>query len=103
MEAGIYKIEVYSPDNLGKYVLVVGERDVYPPREIISATTFMPQQKAGFLNEDVLAIFSGRNGLYMLVPIAVLFLFFLSGIIITVSLAKQRWKEGLVLMEKKKR
>ena len=48
VESGEYIIEVFSPDNLGKYVLVVGDKEEFPLSEIINAVITIPQLKPYF-------------------------------------------------------
>ena len=49
VEAGSYTIEVLSPDNQGKYTLAIGEKEKFPPSEIINATKLLPKLKKIFL------------------------------------------------------
>jgi len=47
-EAGTYTLKVFSPDNQGKYVLVVGEKEEFPPKEIINTLVSLPRLKKFF-------------------------------------------------------
>lgn len=101
MEAGVYLIKLFSPNNTGKYILAVGDKEVFPPKEIIHAVAISPQLKTNFFEESILSIFYGRSALYLFVPVAILIMFLISGVGITVILARQRYKEGMENMEKK--
>lgn len=46
--AGSYLVAVSSPDNRGRYALVVGEGEAWPPAEIASALRLMPVIKHRF-------------------------------------------------------
>lgn len=101
VDAGVYRVEVFNHDNLGKYILAVGDKEVFPPKEIIHAAKVMPQLKMNFFEESILGIFSGKSAIYLLVPMTILLMFLIAGVSITVILARQRWKEGIDSMEKK--
>ncbi len=45
---GRYEIYVWSPDNRGKYVLVIGEKEEWPRSEIRRTLAVMPQLKREF-------------------------------------------------------
>lgn len=46
--AGKYEIEVFSQDNQGKYVLAVGEKEFFGPKEIAAVYTEVPKLKGEF-------------------------------------------------------
>jgi len=48
VEAGEYNIKVFSPDNFGKYVLVVGEKEELPFNEMINTLVNLPSLKKFF-------------------------------------------------------
>jgi len=50
--AGRYEIEVYSQDNLGKYVLAVGEKEFFGPKEIAKVYTDVPRLKGEFFGSS---------------------------------------------------
>jgi len=50
--AGKYEIEVFSADNRGKYVLAVGEKEFFGPKEIASVYTDVPRLKSGFFETN---------------------------------------------------
>ena len=57
VEAGEYSVEIFSPDNEGKYVLVVGDTEKFPLIEIANTVTRVPQVKEYF-NKSPLSAFS---------------------------------------------
>ncbi|MDD4900526.1 MAG: hypothetical protein PHS62_00230 [Patescibacteria group bacterium] len=63
-EAGYYFIKVSSPDNLGKYVLVVGEKEEFPILEMAKALITIPRLKTKFFNKPVWRSFEGKVGKY---------------------------------------
>lgn len=58
VESGTYIIEVFSPDNIGKYVLVVGDKEEFPFSEIINAVITIPQLKPYFEKSSLEALAS---------------------------------------------
>jgi hypothetical protein len=48
LPAGDYTVVVTSPDNRGKYVLAIGERESFPPAEIARTMATMPDVKGFF-------------------------------------------------------
>lgn len=57
--------------------------------------------KIDYLSNPLLSMFTGKNIWYMIVPIAVICMFLISGVAITVILARERWKEGIGSLDKK--
>jgi hypothetical protein len=67
--AGAYEINVYSQDNLGKYVLVVGEGEFWGPKELFNVYTTLPQLKGNFFGENPLTFLKTPFGIALLVVI----------------------------------
>jgi len=65
--AGLYEIRVSNPGNQGKYVLVVGTQEKFPPREIWNALVTMPHVKSFFEKSPFTAFFN-RIGLMLFGP-----------------------------------
>jgi hypothetical protein len=63
-EPGYYLIKVSSPGNTGKYVLVVGEKEEFPPLEMAKALIVIPQLKKDFFQEPLTQWFNGKAGKY---------------------------------------
>lgn len=72
--AGTYFIRVSSPDNLGKYVLVVGKQEKFPLEEIINTIILLPELKI-FFERSPLAAYFNRVGLMLLGFLVVLIIF----------------------------
>ena len=47
-EPGYYIVKIFSPENEGKYVLVVGQKEEFPPLETIKAVYTIPLLKNNF-------------------------------------------------------
>lgn len=82
VSAGQYTLKVFSADNDGKYALAVGEKEAFPPAEILNALLLVPQIKQSFFGVPFpMSLISSPmvNGiLVMIVGVIViaLFLFF---------------------------
>jgi len=61
-DIGYYLIKVTSPDNQGKYVLAVGEKEEFPPLETVKAIYTIPLLKKDFFQEPVSQWFNGKIG-----------------------------------------
>jgi len=70
-EPGYYIIKVSSPDNSGKYVLAVGEKEELLPAEMIKALITIPQLKKDFFQEPLKGWFSGKVGKYFIVGLLI--------------------------------
>jgi len=55
--AGKYKIEVYSKDNQGEYVLAVGQKESYDVQSILNIYWQLPLLKVAFFKTSVLQFF----------------------------------------------
>jgi len=71
-EAGLYTLKVFSPDNQGKYVLVVGEKEEFPLNEIIKTVKTLPKLKKDFFEKSPWGAFFNRIGLFLSIPILIL-------------------------------
>ncbi len=79
-EKGTYIIEVFSQDNQGKYVLVVGEKEEFPLDEFINTIITLPRLKEEFFEKPAYTAFFNLIGLFLLVIIiaiiAILYIIF---------------------------
>ncbi|APH38027.1 hypothetical protein [Methanohalophilus halophilus] len=79
-EPGIYTLKVFSPDNKGKYVLVVGEKEKWTATELLNTVYLMPQLKSDFFERPaheayfnifgvfiILIVISGTGAIWVLV------------------------------------
>lgn len=69
VEAGRYKVEVSSPDNQGKYVLVIGKKEEFPAEEIVATAEALPELKTDYFEKSFWSVFSGVIGIAVLVII----------------------------------
>ena len=73
--AGQYEIDVFSSDDLGKYVLAVGEKESFGPKEIAQVYVAIPQLKSEFFHSNPLGFFITPFGIvFVLVFGAVVYL-----------------------------
>jgi hypothetical protein len=76
--AGTYLITVSSPDNKGKYVLVVGEKEEFPLNEMINTFVRLPKIKR-FFNRPPWTAYFNKIGLFLfgIILVAILLIVFL--------------------------
>jgi len=65
LDPGTYQIKVYNENNEGKYVLVVGQKEDWQPKEILDTIVNLPALKTYF-NESPLNAYLNYVGLFML-------------------------------------
>jgi len=65
-EPGKYLIRVISPDGKGAYVLAIGEKESFPPSEIVRTITLLPAIKREIFGKSVLTAYFNYTGLFML-------------------------------------
>ncbi len=82
---GIYTIKVFSSDNEGKYVLVVGEREEFPIKEMVQTLFVLPKLKAEFFERSPWTAYYNLVGLFLTISVAILI-----GIIIAVVILVRR-------------
>lgn len=70
--AGRYEIEVYNTNNQGKYVLAVGEKEFFGPKEIASVYTEVPKLKAEFFGDNPLSFLVTPFGIVLVVVAGVI-------------------------------
>jgi len=71
VKAGTYKVKIYSPDNQGKYVFVVGYLEEFSLKEMLSTLIRMPKIKSYFGKSPFTAYFN-RVGLFLLIPLIII-------------------------------
>lgn len=69
---GTYDIIVSSPDNKGKYVLVVGKIESFPLNEALNTLFVLPQLKKNFFNKSPLTAFFNLIGVFLLIMLLAL-------------------------------
>lgn len=78
--AGRYEIEVYSRDNLGKYVLAVGEKEAFGFKEIVKVYADVPRLKSEFFGSSPLT--------FLWTPFGIVLVLVVGGIIYLLIRAK---------------
>ena len=73
VEQGKYLVEVFSSDNQGKYVLAIGKKEEFPPGETVETIFLLPQLKKNFFNKSPFTAFFNLIGLFLLIPLLILF------------------------------
>jgi len=72
VDPGIYEIKVFSPDNKGKYVLVVGEKEVFTPEDMINTILTLPKLKQDFFEKSPFTAFFNLIGLFLFIFLLVI-------------------------------
>jgi hypothetical protein len=86
---GEYLIKVYNQDNIGKYVLVVGQAESFPLNETIKLFVSLPQLKQYFGKSGYTAFFN-LVGLFFLIQI-VIFVVVIFGLVWIVKKVRKRF------------
>jgi len=86
MTAGKYKIEVYSANNQGEYVLVIGKKEVYNIQSVLNIYWQLPLLKLTFFKTSVLEFFLTPFGIAGIgaiggLLILIAFIYYLTGVI----------------------
>ncbi|UCG95486.1 MAG: hypothetical protein JSV92_00320 [archaeon] len=69
---GGYDIHVMSPDNLGKYVLVVGKKEEFPLDEFLNTIVTLPRLKSEFFEKSPFEAYFNLIGVFLLVIILII-------------------------------
>jgi hypothetical protein len=70
-DAGTYEIEVYSPDNQGKYVLAVGDKEAFPLGELVRTYAVLPRLKSEFFGKSVFSAYFNIMGIFLAVILVI--------------------------------
>lgn len=89
-QAGTYTIKVFSPDNQGKYVFVVGDKEEFPIEEMWKAVKVLPTIKSQFFNQSPWSVFNSKVGNYMLVGILLIVVVMLVIVWIVVKIYRRK-------------
>ena len=68
---GTYTLKVFSPDNEGKYVLAVGEREEFPLSEMVQTLFVLPKLKAEFFERSPWTSYFNLVGLFLLIGVGI--------------------------------
>jgi hypothetical protein len=95
VEGGVYTLKVFSPDNEGKYVLAVGEREEFPLGEMVQTLFVLPKLKAEFFERPPWSAYYNLVGLFLLIGIGILVGIIVAIVLITKrALRRSRLKRG---------
>jgi hypothetical protein len=72
MKPGTYTVKVYSPDNLGKYVLAVGEKEDFNLKEVWNTIMLLPRIKAEFFGKPPIMALYNVLGEWLLIGLGVI-------------------------------
>jgi hypothetical protein len=95
VDEGTYTIKVFSPDNEGKYVLVVGEREEFPLNEVINTLFVLPRLKAEFFGKSPWTAYFNLIGLFLLISVLVI----VGIVVVVVVLVKRGRKKRKIKMK----
>ncbi len=70
-EAGTYLVEVFNPDNRGKYVLAIGTREEFTPKDTLNTLQAIPQLKTAFFGKPMVSVFWNLIGSLILLGVLV--------------------------------
>ncbi|MFA6430535.1 MAG: hypothetical protein WC229_01425 [Candidatus Paceibacterota bacterium] len=86
VKTGEYLIEITSEDNVGKYVLTVGQEESFPLNEAMKTIMSLPKLKINFFEEPAYMLASGILGK----TISALFLFLLLLVLMSMRKIKEK-------------
>jgi dipeptidase E len=91
--AGKYKIEVYSLDNQGKYVLAIGKKEFFDAKSILNIYWQLPLLKMTFFNTSVMQFFLTPFGIAGVAFIGIILLI-IAVISYLISLIKEKIRQA---------
>ena len=89
VDEGTYTIKVFSPDNEGKYALVVGEKEEFPLKEMVRTLFVLPKLKAEFFERSPWTAYFNLVGVFLAISIGILI-----GIIVAVVVLVKRMRRA---------
>jgi hypothetical protein len=66
VEAGTYEIHISSPDNEGKYVMAIGEKEEFPVGEITHVLFTLPELKSDYFEQSIFTAYYNLSGVFFL-------------------------------------
>ena len=88
-EPGTYEIEVYSPDNQGKYVLAIGDKEAFPLGELIHTYRVLPRLKSEFWGKSPFSAYNNIMGIFLWMILVIVALLVLCVVWITKRIRKK--------------
>lgn len=62
---GSYEVQVFSPDNQGKYALAIGRQESFPLGELVKTYLVLPRLKSEFFGKSPFSAYSNRMGMFL--------------------------------------
>ncbi|OGY42532.1 MAG: hypothetical protein A2Y82_04185 [Candidatus Buchananbacteria bacterium RBG_13_36_9] len=105
VEPGTYLVQISRANNVGQYVLVVGQKEEFPPDKMLQTLLLLPKLKMFFDKSPLLALFN-LIGLYLLAALAAIAVVIILIIVVIKKIIRLFKKEKVVkkkLFKKKKK
>jgi hypothetical protein len=81
--SGTYTVTISRPENSGKYVLVVGEKETFTFDEMLRAVGVLPSLKSDYMDKPAWTAYFNRIGIFMLMAfVGCIIAFFILGEIV---------------------
>jgi hypothetical protein len=91
---GSYELQVYSPDNQGKYALAVGNKESFPFIELVKTYGVLPRLKSEFFGKSPFSAYSNRMGMFLGFML-LMGLVFAAGLYFGIRLIRKRMKKRI--------
>ena len=101
VDPGTYLVQIFRPSNIGPYVLVVGQKEDFPPNEMLKTILILPKLKIFFDKSPFLAFFN-MIGLYILGALVAI-LVVIGLIIFLIKKVIKFFKRGKIVKQKLKK
>ena len=62
---GSYEVQIFSPDNQGKYALAIGNQESFPFGELVKTYLVLPRLKSEFFGKSPFSAYSNRMGMFL--------------------------------------
>ncbi|MDP2685223.1 MAG: hypothetical protein Q8P20_09395 [bacterium] len=94
MMPGEYFVDVYSDSLDQKYILTIGEEEIFDASAVLLSTKIVPQIKKDYFGLSFLGVFSGYMAIYFIVPLAIIVMFLSMAVVITISQVRDKYKHS---------
>lgn len=92
-QPGTYTIKVFSPDNKGKYVLAIGEKESFTFKEILNTIVLLPQIKSSFFGKPPIMALYNVFGKWLLIGFGALILIIIVIVILVKKFSRPKIKK----------
>lgn len=90
VEAGTYEVHITSPDNKGKYVMAIGEKEEFPIDEITNVLFILPELKSDYFEKSIFSAYYNLSGAFFLFIIVIVALIIFIGLKIRKKFKKKK-------------